>query len=200
MIINNIEFLEEDAELFSDGSVHDAILAQDAIVQGIPCAGNRSVVFYSSGQLKLCWLSSTTILDDIPCASDVILYLHENGQLWNVSLDSDYQIKKVLHRSGSRLTFDETGELLEYSESLDADRLIEEFPSSSQFDVWRYANGRPSLIVLSSPHMINGEKYPRGAKVSLNNDGEVIDWQLVNLDSEQGYKQRVFGVFEVDWQ
>ena len=188
MIVNNIEFIDEDAELFPDGSVYDAILAQDTIIQDIPCAGNRSVVFYSSGQLKLCWLSSTTILNHLPCASDLVLYLHENDQLWNVTLASDYQINQVLYSSGSRLTFDETGELLEYSESLDMDRLVEGLPCSSQFVVWRYANGRPSLIVLSSSHLIGEQEYPRGAKVFLNEDGEVIDWRLVDLESRQRYK------------
>lgn len=198
MIVNNIDFFEKDVELFPNGSVHDAILAQDTIIQNIPCTGSRSVVFYSSGQLKLCWLSSKTILDDIPCASDSVLYLHENGRLWNVSLASDYQINKVLYRSGSRITFDETGELLEYSESLDMDQWFEGLPCSSQFDLWRYAGGRPSLIVLSSSHVIRGKEYPRGAEIFLNQDGEVIDWQLVDLDSEQR-KQRVSGFFQVDW-
>ena len=199
MIVNNIEFVDEDAELFPDGSVYDAILAQDTIIQDIPCAGNRSVVFYSSGQLQLCWLSSTTILNHLPCAGDLVLYLHENGRLWNVTLASDYQINEVLYRSGSRLTFDETGELLEYFESLDMDRLVEGLPCSSQFVVWRYANGRPSLIVLSSSHVIRRKEYPRGAEVFLNKDGEFIDWRLVDLESGQHYKQRVFGAIEGEY-
>ncbi|NJL91647.1 MAG: hypothetical protein HC916_19110 [Coleofasciculaceae cyanobacterium SM2_1_6] len=198
MIIHNIEFLEEDTELFPDGSVHEATLAQDTIIQGIPCAGNRSVVFYPSGQLKLCWLSSITILNNIPCENNLV-YLHENGRLWNVSLAADRQINEVLHSSGSRLTFDETGELLEYSQFLDRDQWIEGLPCSSQFFVWRYASGRPSVIVLSSNHVINGEEYPRGAKIFLNEDGEIIDRQLLNLDSAHRYKQQVSGIFEINW-
>ncbi len=90
--------------------------------------------------------------------------------------------------------------MLEYSQQLEVDRSSSGFPCSSQFVVWRYAGGKPSVIVLSAPHMIDGQEYPRGAEVSLSKDGEVIDWQLVNLDSGQCYKQRIYGVFEVDWQ
>ncbi|MBE9122167.1 hypothetical protein IQ269_15475 [Tychonema sp. LEGE 07199] len=200
MIVNNIEILNEDAEFFPDGSVRDATLVRNTTIQGIPCLGDRSVVFFPSGRLKLCWLSQTTVLDGIPCLGDCIIYLHENGRLLNASLACDLQIDEVLYPSDSRLTFDETGKLLEYSQRLDADRSIEGFPCSSQFVVWRYASGKPSIIVLSAPHTINGQEYPRGAKVYLNEDGEVIDWELVNLDSGKRYKQQIYGVFEIDWQ
>lgn len=199
MIVNGIEFLEEDAEFFPDGSVRDATLARNTTIQDIPCMGDRSAVFFPSGNLKLFWLSQTTVLDGIPCPEDRIVYLHENGRLWNASLASDVQIDGALYPSGSRLTFDETGELLEYSQKLDADKIIEGFPCSSLFDVWRYAGGKPSVIVLSAPHSIGGQEYPRGAEVYLDEGGEVIDWHLVDIDSGNRYKQRVYGVFEVEW-
>ncbi len=200
MIVNGIEFLDEDAEFFPNGSVHDATLASDAVIQGIPCLGDRSLVFFPSERLKLCWLSQTSVLDGIPCPGDRIVYLHENGQLLNASLACDIQIDGVLYPLDSRLTFDETGKLLEYSQKLDADRSIEGFPCCSQFVVWRYPDGKLSVIVLSAVHTIDGQEYPRGAEVYLNEDGEVIDWQLVNLDSEKRYKQKVYGIFELDWE
>ncbi|WP_293332625.1 hypothetical protein [Microcoleus sp. CAWBG58] len=200
MIVNGIEFLDEDAEFFPNGSVHDATLASDAVIQCIPCLGDRSAVFFPSGRLKLCWLSQTTVLDGIPCPGDRIVYLHENGGLLNASLASDVEIDGVLYQSDSRLTFDKTGKLLEYSHEIDADRIIEGFPCTSHFVVWRYAGGKPSVILLSAPHTINGQEYPRGAEVYLSEDGEVIDWYLVDLDSGNRYKQRSYGVFELDWE
>ena len=53
---NSLEFLDEDAGFFPNGFLHDGTLARDAIIGGIPCLGDRNVVFFASGQLKLCWL------------------------------------------------------------------------------------------------------------------------------------------------
>ncbi|MCU0541636.1 MAG: hypothetical protein MUE44_05525 [Oscillatoriaceae cyanobacterium Prado104] len=199
MIAKGIEVLDEDAEFFPDGSVRDAKLARNTAIQDIPCMGDRSVVFFPSGRLKLCWLSQTTVLDGIPCPEDRIVYLHENGRLLNASLASEVQIDGVLYPSNSRLTFDETGKLLEYSQELDADRIIEGFPCSSLFNVWRYAGGKPSVVVLSAVHSIGPQEYPRGAELFLDENGEVIDWYSVDVDSGNLYKQRSYGVFEVSW-
>ena len=53
--------------------------------------------------------------------------------------------------------------------------------------------------MLSSSHVIRRKEYPRGAEVFLNKDGEFIDWRLVDLESGQHYKQRVFGAIEGEY-
>ena len=57
MVVSGVEYLDEDAELYPDGSVHDATLARDVTIQGLPCAGGRSAVFFPSGRLRLAWLA-----------------------------------------------------------------------------------------------------------------------------------------------
>ena len=63
--VKGVEYLEADAERFPDGSIFDATLARDTELQGLPCAGNRAVVYYPSGRLKFAWLSRTTIIRSI---------------------------------------------------------------------------------------------------------------------------------------
>jgi hypothetical protein len=199
MIVGGIEYLDEDAELFPDGSVYDATLAREVVVQGLPCAGGRSLVFYPSGRVKLAWLSLPSVVCGVPC-SDAVLYLHENGRPLNASLAEDHRWAKLVLPARTRVTLDEKGELLEYSQRLEVDQLVEGLPCSAVFNVWRYLSGRTSLVVLSSPSLISGQEYPRGAEVAMDENGQVISWRGIDLDSGRRYKQRVFGVFEAGWQ
>ena len=66
-----VEYLEG-AELFPDGSVHDATLVRDSEIQGLPCAGGRSVVYFPNGCLRLAWLSRTTAIGDVSCAPGIV--------------------------------------------------------------------------------------------------------------------------------
>jgi hypothetical protein len=200
MIVRGIEYLDEEAELFPDGSVHDATLARDSLIGGLPCAGNHSVVFYPSGSLKLAWLSSPVVIGGIPCASGVVLYLHENGQPLNVSLSADHRFGPLSLPSGTRVTLDDDGQLLEYSHHLEFDQTVAGLPCSAAFNVWRYPSGRPSLVVLAFLCVIDGKEYPRGTEIAFAESGEVLGRREVDLDSGRRYMQRVFGVLESDYQ
>src|SRR5438105_1087788 len=90
-----IEYEDEDCELFPDGSVHDATLLRDTLIQGLPCAGGQSVVFYPSGHIKLTWLSSPVIVRGIPCAAGLVTYFHENGRVLNATLATGSRIGDV---------------------------------------------------------------------------------------------------------
>lgn len=200
MLVNGIEYLDEDAELFPDGSVHDATLARDTVLQDLLCAGSRGVVFYPSGRLKLAWLASPANLHGVPCAAGTVLYLHENGRVLNTSLGEDCPVGGLALPAGARVSLDEDGSLLEYSQRLSSDEQVEGLPCSAAFDVWRYPSGRPSLIVLASPQILGGQEYPRGAEIALTEDGEILGCQVMDLDSGWRYQRRVFGVFEADWE
>src|SRR4051812_6000937 len=96
MMAHGIEYLDEDAEFFPDGSVHDATLARNAVIQGLRCTGGRSVVFYPSGRLKIAWLSVATTIAGVPCAAAVVLYLHENGQPLNTTLATEHRFGELV--------------------------------------------------------------------------------------------------------
>lgn len=85
MVQNSIEYLDKSLETFSDGFVREAVLARDSIIQGLPCAGERDVVFLPGGRLRLATLSRETIINGICCAPGLI-YLHENGTVLNATL------------------------------------------------------------------------------------------------------------------
>ncbi len=196
MIVNGVEYEEEDLELHPDGSVHDATLTRNTVIQGIPCAGGRSVVFFPSRQLRLAWLASPVIVGGIPCAAGVVTYFHENGRILNATLGEDFQRLPVR----TRATFDENGALCEYSERLERDQLVSGLPCSAEFDIWRYADARLSRVVLSAPAKLGDREYPRGAELCLDESGKVIGYTEVDLDSSHRYQQRVFGVHEAPFE
>ena len=200
MIVGEIEYLDEDAELFSDGSVHDATLAHDTVICGVPCAGGKSTVFYPSGRLKLAWLSCPAVIEGIPCAAGVVLYLHEDGRALNATLAAEHRFGKLPLPPGTRVSLDEEGQLLEYSQRLDSDQLVAGLPCCALFEVWRYPSGQPSFVVLSDSCAIGGQEYPRGSEIAMEESGEVIRSHIADVDSGRRYKQRVFGVFEADWE
>ena len=195
MMRNGIEFLVEEAETFPDGSVHDATLARDSEIQGLPCAGGHSVVFFPSGRMRLARLSRQAFVGPVCCAPGIV-YLHENGALLNATLAASLNIAGVTVPANERVTLDENGELLEYSRALSADQMIGGFPCAAAFDVWLYPVGRPSVVVLASPTVISGREYPRGTQLFFDEDGQVFESWLMDLDSGQKYKQRVFGAYE----
>lgn len=196
MIVAGIEYEDADAELFPDGSVHDATLLRDTTIQGVPCAGGHGIVYFPSGQLRLAWLSTAITLVGVPCVGGRIVYFHENGRVLNAELVSEH----LGLPPGTSVTFDEAGEVLEHSETLAEDTVIDGLPCAAEFPIWRYAGGRLSLVVLSTAHAVDGANYPRGAQLFFDEDGAVIASIRVDLDSGRRYKHRVFGVYEAAFE
>jgi hypothetical protein len=199
MVAGGVEYLDEDAELFPDGSVHDATLARDTEIQGVPCASGRSVVYFPSGRLRLAWLSRPATIGAVTCAPGIV-YLHENGRLLNARLAAPQEFAGVAVRAGERVTLDEEGQLLELSLRLSADQPVGGLPCSAEFHVWLYPGGRPSVVVLAVPSLIGGREFPRGAELFLDEDGQVLDCRVVDLDTGRRYQQRVFGVYEAPFE
>jgi hypothetical protein len=199
MVAGGVEYLDEDAELFPDGSVHDATLARDTLIQGVPCAGGRSVVYFPGGRLRLAWLSRPATIGAVACAPGIV-YLHENGGLLNATLAAPHEFAGVTVPAGERVTLGEQGWLLEHSRRLSADQPVGGLPCSAEFHVWVYPGGRPSVVVLAAASPIGGREYPRGAELFLDEDGQVLDSRVVDLYSGRRYQQRVFGVYETPFE
>ena len=199
MVTGGVEYLDADMELFADGSVHDATLAHDAVIQGLPCAGERSVVYFPSGRVRLAWLSRQWAVGGVTCAPGIV-YLHENGGLLNALLAAPQTFAGVAVPAGARVTLDEAGRLLEYSRPLAADGAVGEYWCSAEFHVWLYPDGRPGVVVLAAPTRIGGREYARGTELFLDENGQVLDTRAVDLDSGRRYQQRVFGVYEAPFQ
>lgn len=199
MVVAGIEYLEEDAELFPDGSVRDATLARDTEIQGLPCAGERSVVYYPGGQLKLAWLSRPARIGTIPCSPGIV-YLHENSGLLNATLAAPHQFGVVTVAVCERVTLDEGGGLLERSHRLNHDQTVNDIPCMFQYPIWLYANGRPSVVILAAPWVFGGQEYPRGTELFLGEDGHILNFYHRDLDSGRGFMWRVFGVFEAGFE
>jgi hypothetical protein len=170
VIDRGIEYEDEDAEFFRDGTVRDATLSHDVEIQEISCAGGRSVIFYESGAVKIAWLSKPAVLDHVPCLASEIVFFHENGRLMNAKLGRDRDFTGLRVPLGARVTLDEAGELIDYYEHLSADVRIDGIPCSALFGVGRYASGRLSVALLASAVEIDGKNYVRGTKLSVGVD------------------------------
>lgn len=199
MVVSGIEYLDEGAELFPDGSIHGATLVRDTDIQGLPCAGGCDVVFFPGGRLRLARLSRPVVIAGVACAPGIV-YFHESGALLNATLAAAHEFAGVPVPASARVTLDEAGGLLEHSQRLEADQLVGGLPCSAEFHAWVYPDGRPSLVVLASPSVIGGREYPRGAELFLDEGGQVLDWRQVDLDAGRRYKQRVFGVYEAPFE
>ena len=199
MVVNDVEYLDENADLFHDGSIHDATLARDTDIQGLPCAGGHSVVFFPSGQLLLAWLSRPAVIGGVPCDGGIV-YLHEVGVLLSTTVAADHEFAGVLVPAGARVTLDVDGRLLEHSRRLEADQQLGGLPCSAELGAWVYPDGRPSVVVLTSPSVIGGREYPRGAELFFDESGQVLDWRQVDLDSGRRYMHRLFGVYEAPFE
>lgn len=199
MMQNEIEYLPEDIETFPDGTIHEATLARDWLVQGLPCAGGHSVVFFPSGRLRLAWLSRQALIGAVTCAAGIV-YLHESGALLNATLAANQTFAEIAVPAGVRVTLDENGKLIEYSRHLPTAQTIEGLHCAAEFDVWFYPSGRLSVAVLASPSVVGGRKFPRGTELFLDKDGQVVESIQLNVDWGRRYKQRVFGVYEAPYQ
>lgn len=199
MFAGGVEYLDEDAELFPDGSVHDATLARDTEIQGLPCAGGHSVVYFPSGRVRLAWLSHQTGIGGVSCAPGIV-YMHENGRLLNAELAAPHEFTGIVVPAGERFTLGEEGELLEHSRRLAVDQPIGGLLCSAEFHVWLYPCGQPSLVVLAESSWIGDREYPRGSELFLDDTGQVLDFGVADLDSGWQYKQRVFGLYEAPFE
>lgn len=199
MIVGGIEYLDEDAELFPDGSVHDATLARDVTIQGLPCAGGRSAVFFPGGRLRLAWLAHAADVGPVRCGAGVI-YLHPDGSVLNAEVAEQQTFGDVVVPAGERVTLDDAGRLLELSKSLASDERVGGLFCAAAFRVWLYASGRPSVVVLACAAMVGQTMYPRGTELFLTEGGAVLYCDAVELNTGEQHKQRVFGVFEAPFE
>lgn len=197
MIVASIEYFDKDLELYPDGSVHDATLALDVSIQGLPCAGERSVVYYRDGRLRLAWLRWPTIINDVGCRAEIV-YLHPNGRPANVSLLGDHRFDGVVVSDRKRVTLDAAGGLIEYSSSVEKDRHVHGLPCARGYDLWRYADESPSSVVLAASADIASTTYSRGDHLTLSRHGKVLDVEHYDLDGELQYKQPVFGAIKLN--
>lgn len=199
MIVAGIEYLNTDAELFEDGSVHDATLSRNTMIQGLLWAGEHSVVYYPDGRLLLRWLAQATVIGPIECDKGIVR-LFPDGSLMNATVTETQTIDRTQITAGEQVTLDASGRVLEYSTTLTADQQIHGLPFAAAFRVWRYASGRPSTGVLASPAIIANTGYPRGTELFLNRRGRVLRHYHFDLDSGEIYKQRLTGRFDLPFE
>ena len=114
----------------------------------------------------------------------------------NALLALPHEFSKVPVPAGERVTLDRDGQLLEYSRQLATDQVVGRLHCSAERRIWLYPSGHPSSVVLAAPSLIGGQEYARGSELFLEEDGDVLEFNVVDLDSGRKYKQRVFGVYE----
>src|SRR5688500_6022176 len=99
MVVAGIEDLDEDAELYPDGSVHGAPLARDATFHGLPCAGGHRAVFFPAGRLRLASLARATGVGPVRCDAGIV-YLHPSGSVLTAAVAEQQTFGDVVVPAG----------------------------------------------------------------------------------------------------
>jgi hypothetical protein len=180
-------------ELYGNGRLESAWLAADVTVGGVPCAADAPVDCYPSGALKWARLARPHRVGEVPCAQGSPTFFHPNGVLWNGELGDRWRRDGRVYHAGTRVTLDPTGRVLEWSSKVPPGGVVEGLPCRSDFDVWRYPDGRLSNVVLANPAVIDDVTYAANTEVDLDEQGHVVHAVVVRLEEGVRYQRRVYG-------
>ncbi|MDH5657496.1 MAG: hypothetical protein OEZ34_16400, partial [Spirochaetia bacterium] len=114
IIINGIPAAEGgDIFLNKSGKLRYTLLSKNFIIQGIPCAGQKPVYFYDGGELSGCDLSEVFTKNEIVFKPDSSASFYSDGSIWEVTLEKAYTLNQIQFKKWDRLTFHENGSLKE---------------------------------------------------------------------------------------
>lgn len=105
----------------SQGNPGVCMFPNDVEIQGYLCRGSPMgkegfmTGFYDSGRLKLFWSREPVEVDGIICKDSIFtgISLHDNGRLQECILDEPAMISTTRYPKGTRLRFDQLGNLID---------------------------------------------------------------------------------------
>lgn len=121
MILQGIEVPKgSNVFLFDDGTLDECWFSKDVTVQKLPCngGGKISTRFHRNGYLKSCFLAKNTEIGGVPCKASLFVpaTFHERGQLKSCLLAKDYTAGEMTYKRGSKVAFDEEGNVGPFKE------------------------------------------------------------------------------------
>jgi hypothetical protein len=185
----------EEVEFHPEGGLACAILARDAVVQGLPARAGTPVAFYADGTLRFVVLSQPRRVRGFPAAAGN-LFLHPDGSVWNGLTSGEARIGRAQVPARTRMTFDAHGRPVEFWRALEVDTEIQGLPCSARFPVWFYPDGRLSCLHLARPFRVDGHRLAANTEVVLGNAGELLAAYPRRYPRLGSVPWRVFGAID----
>jgi hypothetical protein len=192
------DILPETAEFFDTGELCEGTLVRDTTVDGIRCAAGSDIVLFRTGRVRYARMLDILERDGLVFERGPI-YLFPDGRVNNGTLSADAAVGGIQLPRGTRLTLEDDGSLVEYSESLRADQVVGELPCSARFNVWFYPGRRLSNCVLATGVTYRQARHEQWTELNLDEHGVVFESRLLNLEPGVQYMLRAFGAVAVSY-
>lgn len=185
----------EEIEFHRGGRISAATLAEDALVRGLPASAGSPLAFHPDGSPRFLALARPRRIQGFPAAPGS-LFLHPDGAVWNGLAAAAVEVDGVLLRAGTRVTVDARGGLRESWRLLAVDTEILGFPCSARFPVWSWRDGSPSCLHLARPSVVAGRRLPWLAEILLAPDGALLAARRPRYPASGRIPWRVLGADE----
>lgn len=189
---------DEEVELFANGRFRAATLASDYCFDGLPCAAGSDIVFDGYGRLRLVRPSRCVLIAKIPCCASQYVFLYDRRRVWNVELAAPSILGGRLLPTGTRVTLDRLGALVEWRSEEPGSDLIQGMPCSQEFEVWFFPSGQVSMATLRAACTVNGRDYPALTTLYFRRNGAVRAVESAEMPPP-GYRvrKRTYGTVPV---
>jgi hypothetical protein len=185
----------EEIEFHRSGLLASGTLACDAAVRGLPARTGSPLGFYDDGSARFLVLARARRVHGFPAAAGS-LFLHPDGSVANALTASTTVFDGVELAAGTRLTASTDGRLLEFWQRLQVDTELQGVPCSARFPVWRWRDGTLSCLHLARPCVLEGRRLPWETEVLLERDGTLRATRRRRYPRGGTAPWRVFGADE----
>ena len=185
----------EEVEFHRTGRLAAATLAHPTMVRGLPAAPGSPLSFFSDGSPRFLVLSRERRIQGFPAAAGS-LFLHADGAVWNALAASSLLVGGHEFSAGTRMTIGASGGLCESWQILQVDTELRGLPCSARFPVWTWPNGALSCVHLAQPCQIDGHRLPVHTEVLSEPDGSLRAARRRRYPAGVAVPWRVLGAVE----
>ncbi len=162
-------------ELFPDGSIRSAQLAEQRSFSGVTCRKGSMVSFYPNGRLRSGFLAGGASVAGKRFDANTFLRFSRVGKLVGAVLPGRHGTLydaegKALPCDGARVVL--LGAKEGWGCTLAKPWTIGGLPAKGDSTVWFDARGRLRLLVLARDHTLRGKRWPAGSVLALTADGK----------------------------
>lgn len=186
---------DEEIEFHRHGRLAAATLACDAKVRGLPARAGSPLAFHGDGAPRFLVLAQPRRLHGIPVAPGS-LFLHPDGSVANALTAGTARVDGVEIAAGTRVTIGADGRLREFWSLLQVDSEIRGLPCSARYPVWRWRDGGLSCAHLARPCVIDGRRLPVMSEVLFDRDGVLRAARRARGGRAGAVPWRIFGADE----
>jgi hypothetical protein len=178
--VNGLRFAAHEEIVFLYGRLREGHLAEDTVVQGVPCAEYELVRFDEADRLRRACLWRDARFGEMLCAEGTRVYLDEDGRLTEGTLAEDATLSGIPCGAGSVVAC-ERGVVV-VATPREPIRL-QGVPIAPDRPVELGLDGRALAFTLAEPHRFAAVDAPAGTRVVLRASG--APWLLVATDGRE---------------